>query len=106
MSDSTHYEFAKSSNGVPMVMTMNDLPSPKTRRWVARRKASVVAAVRSGLISLDEACLRYTLSVEEYLSWERAIERHGLPGLRVTRLQDYRAEPKTADINPTDRFTV
>ena len=97
MSDSTHYEYAKSSNGVPMVMTMNDLPSPKTRRWVARRKASVVAAVRSGLISLDEACLRYTLSVEEYLSWERAIERHGLPGLRVTRLQDYRAEPKTAD---------
>ena len=97
MSDSTHYEFARSSNGVPMVMTMNDLPSPKTRRWVARRKASVVAAVRSGLISLDEACLRYTLSVEEYLSWERAIERHGLPGLRVTHLQDYRAEPKTPD---------
>ena len=97
MSDSTHYEFARSSNGVPMVMTMNDLPSPKTRRWVARRKASVVAAVRSGLISLNEACLRYTLSVEEYLSWERAIERHGLPGLRVTRLQDYRAEPKTPD---------
>ena len=97
MSDSTHYEYAKSSNGIPMVMTMNDLPSPKTRRWVARRKASVVAAVRSGLISLDEACMRYTLSVEEYLSWERAIERHGLPGLRVTRLQDYRAEPKAAD---------
>ena len=49
-----------------------------------------MAAVRSGLITLDDACLRYTLSVEEYLSWERAIERHGLAGLRVTRLQDYR----------------
>ena len=97
MSDSTHYEYARSSNGVPVVITMNDLPSPKTRRWVARRKASVVAAVRSGLISLDEACLRYTLSVEEYLSWERAIERHGLAGLRVTRLQDYRVDPSPPD---------
>ena len=73
-----------------MVISMSDLPSPKTRRWVARRKATVVAAVRSGLITLDEACRRYALSVEEYLSWERAIERHGLAGLRVTRLQDYR----------------
>jgi hypothetical protein len=80
-----------------MAMTMNDLPSPKTRRWVARRKATVVAAVRSGLITLDEACQRYTLSVEEYLSWERAIERHGLPGLRVTRLQDYRAAPSQSE---------
>ena len=73
-----------------MVISMSDLPSPETRRWVARRKATVVAAVRSGLITLDEACRRYALSVEEYLSWERAIERHGLAGLRVTRLQDYR----------------
>ena len=97
MSDSTHHEYAESMNGVPMVITMNDLPSPKTRRWVARRKATVVAAVRGGLITLDEACLRYTLSVEEYLSWERAIERHGLPGLRVTRLQDYRVEPRAPD---------
>ena len=77
-----------------MVISMSDLPSPKTRRWVARRKATVVAAVRSGLITLDEACRRYTLSVEEYLSWERAIERHGLAGLRVTRLQDYRIGPR------------
>ena len=90
MSESTPHEYAASMNGVPMVISMSDLPSPKTRRWVARRKATVVAAVRSGLITLDEACRRYALSVEEYLSWERAIERHGLAGLRVTRLQDYR----------------
>ncbi len=93
MSDGTHNDCTASTNGNTPVITMADLPSPNTRRWVARRKAMVVTAVRSGLISLEEACLRYTLSVEEYLSWERAIERHGLPGLRVTRLQDYRAEP-------------
>lgn len=71
-------------------MTLDDLPPPQTKRWVVRRKAEVVAAVRGGLISLEEACARYTLSVEEFLSWQRLIERHGLAGLRTTRIQDYR----------------
>jgi hypothetical protein len=79
---------ATGSDGVPL--TCNDLPPPHTKRWVIRRKAEVVAGVRSGLISLEEACRRYTLSVEEFVSWQRQIEEHGLPGLRVTRLQDYR----------------
>jgi len=67
-----------------------DLPPPNTKRWVIRRKAEVVSAVRKGVISLDEACRRYTLSIEEFLSWQRLIDSHGLAGLRVTRLQDYR----------------
>jgi hypothetical protein len=68
-----------------------DLPSPDTKRWVVRRKAVVVHAVRNGEISLQEACRRYRLSVEEFLAWQRAIERYGIPGLRATRLQIYRA---------------
>ncbi len=71
-------------------LTMADLPPPGTRRWVIRRKAEVVAAVRGGLLSLDEACQRYTLTVEEFLGWQRSIERYGLAGLRATRLQQYR----------------
>lgn len=71
-------------------LTIDDLPPPETQRWVIRRKAEVVAAVRGGLISLEEACRRYSLSVEEFLSWQRAIDRNGLPGLRITRVQDYR----------------
>ena len=71
-------------------LTINDLPPPDTKRWVIRRKAEVVAAVRGGLISLEDACDRYTLSVEEFLSWQRLIDRHGMRGLRTTRLQDYR----------------
>lgn len=67
-----------------------DLPPPDTKRWVMRRKAEVVAGVRSGLISLEEACQRYTLSVEEFLSWQRLIDRHGVRALRATRLQEYR----------------
>lgn len=78
-------------------LTLDDLPPPNTSRWVIRRKAQVVSAVRGGLISLDEACRRYVLSVEEFLSWQRAIERHGLAGLRTTRLQAYRDAERTWD---------
>ena len=75
-------------------VSLDSLPPPETKRWVIRRKAEVVAAVRAGLLSLEEACARYTLSVEEFLSWQRLVDSHGLPGLRVTRLQDYRALDK------------
>lgn len=71
-------------------LTIADLPSANTKRWVIRRKAEVVAAVRGGLLSLEEACKRYKLTIDEFLSWQRLIERHGLPGLRATRIQDYR----------------
>ena len=72
-------------------LTIADLPPPSTtRRWVIRRKAEVVAAVRGGLLSLDEACSRYTLTVDEFLSWQMSIDQHGLAGLRTTRLQQYR----------------
>lgn len=71
-------------------LTIADLPPKNTKRWVIRRKAEVVAAVRGGLLSIEEACKRYTLTVEEYLSWQRSIDRHGLAGLRATRIQQYR----------------
>jgi hypothetical protein len=70
-----------------------DLPPPDTKRWVARRKAVIVDAVRSGAISLEEVCRRYELSVEEFAGWQRAIDAHGVAGLRVTRLQIYRDNP-------------
>jgi len=76
--------------GDALPKSIEDLPPPGTRRWVIRRKAEVVAGVRAGLISIEEACQRYSLSVEEFLSWQRAIDRHGLRGLRTTRIQDYR----------------
>ncbi len=71
-------------------LTIADLPTPGTKRWVIRRKAEVVAAVRGGLLSLEEACSRYTLTVEEFLSWQYSIDRYGLAGLRSTRTQQYR----------------
>ncbi|SHO59916.1 Protein of unknown function [Pseudoxanthobacter soli DSM 19599] len=71
-------------------LTVADLPPGNTQRWVIRRKAEVVAAVRGGLLSLEEACRRYTLTVDEFLSWQALIDRHGLAGLRATRIQEYR----------------
>ena len=71
-------------------LTIADLPAPGTKRWVIRRKAEVIAAVRGGLLPLEEACSRYMLTVDEFLSWQSAIDQHGLAGLRTTRIQQYR----------------
>jgi hypothetical protein len=70
-------------------LTIADLPAPGTKRWVIRRKAVVVAAVRGGLLTPEEACSRYALTVDELLAWQISIERHGLAGLRTTRIQKY-----------------
>jgi hypothetical protein len=71
-------------------LTLDSLPSPDTSRWVVRRKAEVVAAVNGGLLSIDEVCRRYNLTLEELASWQRAVDRSGMAGLRVTRIQHYR----------------
>lgn len=71
-------------------ITLADLPSPGIKRWVTRRKAEVVAAVHGGLLSVDDACNRYELTKEEFSGWERLYDRHGVKGLRTTRLQNYR----------------
>jgi hypothetical protein len=71
-------------------LTIADLPTPGTKRWVIRRKAEVVAAVHGGLHSMEEACSRYTLTVDEFLSWRYLIDQYGLTGLRSTRTQQYR----------------
>ncbi len=73
-------------------LTEANLPQLNSnQRWVIRKKAEVVAAVKGGLISVDDACARYTLSFEEYLSWQAAVEQHGFAALRVTKIQDYRS---------------
>jgi len=66
---------------------LGGVPPADTTRWVARRKAQVVAAVQAGLLTLDEALARYRLTLEEYTGWQRALYRHGLRGLQVTHLQ-------------------
>jgi transposase-like protein len=72
-------------------MTRADLPPPDTKRWVASRKAAVVAAVAQGLLTEKEACERYGLSLEELRGWRDALSSHGVGALRATRVQLYRS---------------
>jgi hypothetical protein len=67
------------------------LPSPQTKRWTPGRKADVINGVRQGLLTIEQACERYRLSVDEYRAWERDFDSHGKPGLRITRVGIYRA---------------
>jgi hypothetical protein len=71
-------------------LTLDGLPAPNCGRWTPRRKAEVVAAVYGGLLTVEEAYARYSLEIDELTSWQRAIQRSGVPGLRVTQLQHYR----------------
>lgn len=72
------------------IISRADLPDPKTRRWVASRKAIVVKAVLYGLITEESARERYSLSEEEFAAWREAVEMHGEGALKITQLQKYR----------------
>ncbi|MGH1329450.1 MAG: DUF1153 domain-containing protein [Paracoccaceae bacterium] len=72
------------------VLTRADLPSPKTRRWVASRKAILVKAVAYGLVSEGEILKTYDLSEEEFRTWQAALNRHGEVALKATSVQKYR----------------
>ena len=69
------------------LLALESLPLPSCNRWTPRRKAEVVAAVNGGLLTMVEACARYSLSLEEYVGWQRAADRSGIQGLRITRAQ-------------------
>jgi hypothetical protein len=72
-----------------LVLSIADLPSPDTKRWVMRRKAIIAAAVRGGLITLEEASSRYRLHPQELMSWHYYIDRYGFSALRATKIQSY-----------------
>ena len=81
-------------------VTLADLPPPGTTRWVVSRKAAVVAGVKVGLLSLDEALQCYGISLDEFMCWKRLLDDFGVKGLRVTRIKEYRATATTDDARP------
>jgi len=83
-----------------------ELPPQDTRRWVARRKAAVVAAVSNGLITLEEVCRRYQMSEEEFFAWRRAFEKHGILGLRATCAEQHRDARPTEMVAPAPRPVI
>jgi len=84
----------------PETLSMTELPPSNTRRWVARRKAAVVAAVSSGMITFEEACRRYHMSGEELLAWQCAFENDGILGLRAGRLRQQRGTGRSRSDDP------
>jgi hypothetical protein len=63
-------------------MTWESLPVSTTTRWVARRKAEVVAAVNGGLLTPAQACARYDLTLAELGEWQRSFAYEGVGGFR------------------------
>lgn len=86
--------FVMGPDGVPL--SVCDLPPATTARWVIRRKAEVVYAVRGGLLTIDDAISRYNLSIDEFLGWQASVALHGMKGLRTCQTQKYRQ--KSAEI--------
>ncbi|WP_028464610.1 DUF1153 domain-containing protein [Nisaea denitrificans] len=94
MTADKHQDKKLNANSAEPVQTSDDpfaqLPPASTKRWVVSRKAQVVRAVEEDLITLEQACERYSLSHEEFASWRQLIKAHGTRALRATRVQDYR----------------
>jgi hypothetical protein len=63
------------TRGDRTVLTLGNLPATDTERWVMSRKVDVVEAVHGGLITMEDACWRYALTIDEFRSWEVAVER-------------------------------
>ena len=78
-------------------LTVWDLPLLHDSRWTPLRKARIIVAVQGGLISADEVCRRYDLSIEELEIWQREFDSSGTKGLRVTRIKRRKGSdsPKT-----------
>jgi len=70
-------------------ITKDMLPPATQLRWVSRRKAQVVCAIRGGLISRQEARDLYGISDDELFSWEKLLDEHGPAGLNATSIQRY-----------------
>jgi hypothetical protein len=75
---------ANNGDDIKSLLTTESVPPVTTTRWVARRKAQVVGAVQAGLLTIDEACRFYRLTLEEFLSWQRALNLFGVAGLKAT----------------------
>ncbi len=66
---------------------MPELPSPCTRRWTMRQKVAIIEAVHGGWVPIEEVCQLYTISVDDFIAWERDVDRFGIHGFRTTRHQ-------------------
>ena len=80
-----HYAGPNAGSAVSHIeIAVIPLPPPWSKRWSPDAKAAVVAAVRGRILTLDEVCEQYEVSIEEYLTWQHGIDLFGWAGLRLT----------------------
>lgn len=79
---------------------VTQLPPPNTQRWVKSRKIAVIKAIENGVLTDEQACMRYNLSQEELDSWKRALNRYGPGALRTTHLNRYRRQDGSKNGQP------
>ncbi len=98
---------------ITALLTSNhaDLPDAGTQRWMAWKKARVLAAIQTGALSLEEACRRYVLTAEEVQTWHESFAADGVDGLKMRRLAERRtsarrkvSEPATAVLDSKDQL--
>jgi len=53
---------------------------------------SLMLPIRAKTFSatMEDACARYSLSLDEFLLWKRAVKTAGVSGLKIKRVQDHR----------------
>src|SRR5580765_8063161 len=98
MSNSWRLKTVIGPNG--RLLTLADLPPTNLRRWYPYHKACIASTVRGGLISVEEVCKRYSLTVDEIHMWQQALDRCGVKGLRVSGKCIYRS---ARSFVPTDQ---
>lgn len=69
-------------------LTFDTRSSARNKRWSCRRKAEIIAAIRSKLLSREEAMRLYGLSEGELTLWEWCINLNGEQGLQAGRIQE------------------
>lgn len=67
-------------------------PNDPSLRMTARRKGNVVTAIRNGIITAEEAAKAYVgYSAEEWSRNAKLLHDHGVDGLKVTHVQEFRS---------------
>jgi transposase-like protein len=87
-------------------MTLADVlkaATSETFKWTASRKAVVVEAVHDGKLSGADVEKRFGVSAEEFGSWSRSLENHGVAGLRSSRVQIYEPQRRKGYKAPGSR---
>jgi hypothetical protein len=84
--------------GGPVLEHQPPIRETHMEHWTPRMKAATVIDINEGKLTVDQACEQYDLSSAEIGEWQRAMARHGLHGLRVTRLHCYHPEASAARV--------